>query len=220
MSRDPLVRWIGAQRDVLRGDIAGRVALTDLASLPHLYALGPLEGVSGEISVFDGEAFIARVVEGRVTVAVNVDARACFLVYASVAGWRGVVVPEPLDDDHALDRALRAAARAHGLAGPPWAFRVRGMSTGIIYHVLDKRDQLPHTPQRHEEAKARFEADRVAIEAIGFYSESHRGVFTPADSDTHVHFRTADGRQSGHVERLRLAPGWVLGLPRDVGSDA
>ncbi len=62
------VRWIGAQRDVLGGDVSGKVALASLAGLPHLYALGPRAGVTGEITVLDGVPWIARVRAGRVAV--------------------------------------------------------------------------------------------------------------------------------------------------------
>ena len=41
------VRWVGAQRDVLSGDIGAKVALRTLVDLPHLYALGPRAGVTG-----------------------------------------------------------------------------------------------------------------------------------------------------------------------------
>jgi hypothetical protein len=39
-------------------------------------------------------------------------------------------------------------------------------------------------------------------------------VFTPADSDVHAHIRAADGRVSGHLERMRLARGARIGVPR------
>jgi len=57
------VRWIGAQRDVLGGDIEGKVALASLADPAHLYALGPRAGVSGEVTILDGVPWIARVLD-------------------------------------------------------------------------------------------------------------------------------------------------------------
>jgi acetolactate decarboxylase len=214
MNPEPLVRWSGAQRDVLRGAIDGRVALADLRTLPHLYALGPLEGVRGEVTVIDGAPAIARVVDGRVTVESSFDVRACFLVYASVARWHEEHVARPLHDLSELDRYVRDMATSRGLgADLPVPFLLRGTATSTTCHVLDKRDGLPHTPERHEAAKFRFTLESLPVEAIGFYSPSHRGVFTPQDSDLHVHLKTADGRSSGHVERLRLASGWRLAVP-------
>ena len=64
------------------------MSLPELRRFEHLYALGPLEGLRGEISVFDGVPLIARVREGTVTVAAEDGAGACFLVYADVPSWR------------------------------------------------------------------------------------------------------------------------------------
>ena len=111
---------------------------------------------------------------------------------------------------HVLDRA---AARDVTGGGAPLAFLLRGVATALVYHVLDKRDGLPHSPARHEAAKVRFTLRDREVEVIGFHSTAHRGIFTPADSDVHMHFRATDGRASGHVEHLAMAPGWALGLP-------
>src|SRR6202008_1105480 len=105
------VRWIGAQRDVLGGDVEGKVEICALTNQPHLYALGPRAGVSGEITVFDGEPWIARAVDRRVHVTADPDHAACFLVYDHVNLWREPLEAKPIDDEHALAAAvLRAAA--------------------------------------------------------------------------------------------------------------
>src|SRR2546427_4436095 len=165
------VRWVGAQRDVLGGDIDGQV-LRSLMGVPHLYALGPRVGVSGEITVFDGTPCIARVIDGRIRLEDSADHAACFLVWDHVETWH------------------------------------------VTFHMLDKRDGLPHTPERHEQAKVRFQIDGCAVEVLGFYSTRHRGAFTPKDSDLHRNARTADGRASGHVERITVGPGAVIAVPR------
>ncbi len=208
------VGWVGAQRNVLAGDLRAVVSLTELQRFEHLYALGPLEGLRGEISVFDGVPLIARVREGMVTVAEEDGAGACFLVYADVPSWRWTKIPSPLLSGEEESHVLKLAAedeRHDGLA--PLAFLLRGVAATVIAHVLDKRDGLPHSPERHEQAKVRLTLHHREVEVIGFHSAAHRGIFTPADSNIHMHFRTIDGQTSGHVERLDLAPGWALGLP-------
>src|SRR5215813_8995325 len=191
------VRWIGAQRDVLGGDVSGKVSLRALARLPHVYALGPRAGVSGEITVFDGKPCVARVVEGCVSVAGDYGHDACFLVYDQVATWHQTTPSGPIDGEEALQDALLRAPAAR-----------------VTFHVLDKRDGAPHTPELHERAKVRFKIDDGPVEILGFYSTRHRGIFTPKDSDLHMHVRTPDGRLSGHVERLAVGPGAVVAVPR------
>jgi acetolactate decarboxylase len=80
-------------------------------------------------------------------------------------------------------------------------------------HVLDKRDGLPHNPERHEQAKVRRTLEHTGVELVGFYSRQHRGIFTPKESNVHVHLRTEDGRISGHLEAIGLAPGAQLAVP-------
>jgi acetolactate decarboxylase len=199
---------------VLGGDVEGKVDLRSLTRQPHLYALGPRAGVSGEITVFDGEPWVARVVDRQIHVTADPDHAACFLVYDHVDLWRERVEDKPIDDEAVLTAAVLRAAGAVGLdVDSPLIFLLRSPAANVTFHVLDKRDGLPHTPERHERAKVRFEIERQAVEVLGFYSTRHRGIFTPKDSDLHMHFRTLDGRASGHVERIAVDPGAVIAVP-------
>lgn len=207
------VRWIGAQRDVLAGDTAGHVDLATLSALPNLYALGPLEGVRGEVSIFESVPSIARIANDAVVTTATWQERACFLVWAQVPSWheRTVEVATSLDG---LEQEVVALARGQGLdPGAPFPFRVAGLASRAVLHVLDKRDGLPHTPERHEQAKVRRELEDTAVELIGFYSLRHHGVFTPKESNVHVHVRTVDRRTSGHLEAIGLLPGARIGVP-------
>jgi acetolactate decarboxylase len=55
--------------------------------------------------------------------------------------------------------------------------------------------------------------EHTPVELVGFHSLDHRGIFTPKESNVHVHLRTEDGRISGHLEAIRLAPGARLAVP-------
>ena len=140
-------------------------------------------------------------------------AGACFLVYADVASWRWTTMGSPLIDGDVESHVVRLAARQGLHDDAPLAFLLRGVAPTLVYHVLNKCDGLPHSPERHEQAKVRFTLRDHEVEVIGFHSTAHRGIFTPGESNVHMHFRTDDGRASGHVERLDLASGWALGLP-------
>ena len=208
------VRWVGAQRDVLGGDVQGKLSLRSMAHLSHLYGLGPRAGVSGEITIFDGVPSVARVLDGKVVVEASFDHDACFLVWAEVAAWTEARQPDAIDGETVLEQAVLEAAQAASLDPlQPLVFLVRAPAADATFHVLDKRDGLPHTPALHERAKVRFGVAGQAVEVLGFCSSEHRGVFTPRDSNLHMHLRTADGRMSGHVEALSVAPGAVIAVP-------
>lgn len=210
----PGVRWIGAQRDVLGGDIRGHVDLAALAGAGSVWGLGPLEGVRGEVSIFGGEPSIARVERGGVVVTPGWQARACFLVWAQVPRWEERTPRHTAGDLASLEREVVALAREVGLdTERPLPFRVEGVAAALTLHVLDKRDELPHDPEQHERAKVRVSLENCPVELVGFYSRHHRGVFTPREADVHVHVRTADGRISGHLETIALEPGGRLAVP-------
>jgi molybdopterin-binding protein len=80
------VRWIGAQRDVLGGDLQGHGDLEALSTASHLYGLGPLEGLRGEVSIFDSVPSIARIEKDCVVTTTSWSARACFLVLEVTRG--------------------------------------------------------------------------------------------------------------------------------------
>ena len=211
------VRWVGAQRDVLAGDVSGKIDLATLADFPHLYALGPREGLQGEVSVFDGMPSVARVVDGRIEMDGSFDHRACFLVFATVAAWDEIVLAGPVRGVPALEDVVVKAATG-SRAGEPLPFRITGRVERLTFHVLDKRDGLPHTPELHERAKVHFAVEREAVEIIGFLSSRHRGIFTPKDANLHMHVKTIDDRVSGHLEEVELAGGASLWLPRKRGG--
>jgi len=205
---------MGAQRDVLANDLTGHVALESLSAAAHLYALGPLEGLRGEISIFDSVPSIARVRDDAIATESTWKARACFLVWADVSAWTWRPLdPAPPDLD-VLERPLTVLASETGYdVEQPLPFLVAGAAAEMTLHVLDKRDGLPHDAERHEQAKVRRTLRGEPVELIGFRSPRHRGIFTPRESNVHVHLRTADGRISGHLEAIRLAPGALLAVP-------
>ena len=208
------VRWAGAQRDVLGGDISGRVDLAELAVIPDLYGLGPLEGVRGEVTIVRGVPSIARIDHGVVVTTKVWNVRACFLVWTQVPAWHTRAHDDAAVDFDGIEHAAVLLARERGIdVSRPFPFFVDGVASDAVLHVLDKRDGLPHTPERHEQAKVRQRLAGIPVELIGFHSRHHHGVFTPKDGNVHAHARTADQSVSGHVETIRFTPGARIAVP-------
>jgi len=70
-------------------------------------------------------------------------------------------------------------------------------------------------PTSIEKAKVRLSIADKAVEIVGVYSCQHRGMFTPRDSDFHMHVRTLDNQLSGHLESFSSNQGMILYLPTD-----
>ncbi|HEX7127423.1 MAG TPA: acetolactate decarboxylase [Thermodesulfobacteriota bacterium] len=209
------VRFVGSQRETAEeGRVEARIDLASLAGRPHLCAVGPLAALRGEVTVLDGRASIARVVDGRIAVDDRLEGGAAFLVWAEVPAWRTVPIPAHVRTKRDLEAFLPEAAHAAGLdPAAAFPFVVTGRAAEVRLHVLDRKGDGPHDLRRHEACKARFTFEQVDLELVGFHSVSHQGVFTPPGGTTHMHARTPDNRVSGHLDGVRLVAGARLGLP-------
>jgi acetolactate decarboxylase len=212
ISDDAKVVWIGEQHKAVHdGDFAAKVGLTELAARPHLFAIGPLAELKGEITVIDGQAVIATAESGAIRTHVELNHSAAFLVYTHAATWKTVPLPPGVRTLEDLGTCLPGVARAAGLdPETPLAFRIEGTANALAFHVLNRPDDAPATFEAHEKSKVHSSITGQPVKMIGFYSSRHRGVFTPGDSDVHIHFVTEDGKAAGHVESFDLAPGGAL----------
>jgi len=209
------VRWVGEQRLVVReGDLSGRIDLETLSKLPHLYAVGPVEGLKGEVTIFDGLPFITHVDNKNVAVDRSFRHKACFLVYAQVDRWQQVLVPESVKTASELEQFVWRAAFERLDVSKPFPFLVKGKPARVQFHVVNKTDDLPHNPEQHEKVKIRFELKDRSVEIVGFGSDKHEGVFTHHGSKSHMHVKTSDGTIGGHVDGLELKGGMTLFLPK------
>jgi len=56
------VEYIGAQKDIFKtGKATSVVSLEDMAGRKGLYAMGPIDGLDGEITIFDSKPYITKV---------------------------------------------------------------------------------------------------------------------------------------------------------------
>jgi acetolactate decarboxylase len=213
---DGKVKWVGEMRTVMKkGDVSARLPLKDLANLSHLYALGPLERLAGEVTVWDGKPSIARVKDGKVRVTTGFDEKACFLVYAQVSDWQEVAIPAAVQGGAELERFIARSARDRGInMKEPFAFLVKGTPKRVSFHILDGAGLDPKAPGFRERAKIRFTLDSRPVEIIGFYSDKHHGVFTHHDSNVHMHLKSLDGALSGHLDEVQFGSGATLYLPK------
>jgi acetolactate decarboxylase len=207
--------FVGAQREtIMNGKLAAAFDLKTLAERPHLYGVGPIEQLRGEVTIADSRPALARVgPDGAVEVTQSFDAGAPFLVWAEVPRWVERPIRAEIRSYEDLERFVPQAAAAAGLdADQPLPFLVAGREDLIEFHILNRIGDTPHNMDTHKKIQVRFELERVEATIVGFHSTRHRGVFTPGDSNIHIHFQTPDNRQSGHIQRLEIGDGARLSL--------
>jgi acetolactate decarboxylase len=208
--------FIGAQREtIMNGKLAAALDLRTLADRRHLYGLGPLEHLRGEATIADSRPGLARVgLDGMVKVTRGFDAGVPFFVWAEVPRWVETPIPAEIRSFENLEPFIPRAADAAGLdAEQPLPFLVKGRQYLIEFHILNRIGHAPHNTEVHEKIKIKFDLAEVDATIVGFHSTRHRGVFTPGDSNIHIHFQTRDNSQSGHIERLKIGDGARLCLP-------
>ncbi|MBK8948310.1 MAG: acetolactate decarboxylase [Flavobacteriales bacterium] len=195
----------GAMRDViLNGQGTGVIAMDSLTR-PGLYGVGPLEHLRGEITVVDGVCHVARVINHSVRVSVNRDVRAPFFVHARVERWEPVALPDDVVDLAGLDALLTDRS---GADPGPFAFRLVGEVDSASAHVLAVPENMQ--VRSREEAHAYDVHVRFAqepVELVGFFSTTHRTVFTHHDSNIHTHLISPDRRRMGHADEVTWRPG-------------
>jgi acetolactate decarboxylase len=208
--------FIGGQRDtIMNGKLAEVLDLKTLAGRRHLYGIGPIEQLRGEVTIADSRPALARVAsDGTVKVTQSFEAGVPFFVWAEVPLWRQQPIPADVRSFADLERFVPKAAAAAGLdADKPFPFLVGGREDLIEFHIVNRIGDGPHNMEMHKKIQATFELEKAEATIIGFHSTRHRGIFTPGDSNIHIHFQTPDNSKSGHIQKLQLGQGAVLSLP-------
>lgn len=225
-----VARW-GTLREVLReGKVEGKVRIAEAAREPGAVGIGALADLAGEITVIEGEIWLARPRgdDGVATTSgAQADDQAAFLALATVPAWRSFRLESALEWE-ALEGVVAARAEEAGLAGmEAFPFVVEGQLERVEAHVLNRACPFAADPARRGEP-VRSVREQVRGNLVGLYSTLPPGTLAHHGSRTHVHVvlgraeRGGEGegegeggvRYTGHVDRARVAPGAVLRLPQ------
>ena len=214
--QSPEVQIRGSLRQVMHaGDLSAQISLAELKSSSHLYAIGAVADLKGEIVVFDSRPYVSSVAEGRLVTDSSFDIEAALLVWSSVPSWHKVVVPESMDSDTQLAAFVATQAARLGIdTAQPFPFRISGKIDELGWHVIDwpKEDSV-HTHEKHESAGLHGILRNENVDIIGFYSNRHQGVITHMTSRIHLHVLARDHSLAAHVDLLKLGRGVALWLP-------
>lgn len=211
----PTVRVAGALRNIMmQGDLSAHLALDSLTKQPHLYGLGPVAGLQGEIMLVDSKPYVCRVQQGKPITQLDLSVGAAMLVYASVPRWKAVPVRATVNNVADLEKHLDGWCRANGIDGSePFPFRLTGIVTKAKYHVIDWKAGATHTMDNHKQFAYTGTLSNTPVELLGFYSNRHQGVFTHHTTNLHMHLMNADRTLVGHVDDLLFSGPMTLQLP-------
>ncbi len=213
--RFPGVEHAGEQRQIFKsGRADGVISLETLAGEQDLYALGPVEGLDGEITIFNSRPYVSRLCGGGDAYIVerSFGCKAIFLAWARMREWIDAIVPDAVTDYGALESFVAKAGAQRGMEAP-FPFLMAGRPRGLAWHInVDRTGGRPVTQELFRKSKQPYALEGETIDIFGVYSDRHGGVFMGQDMKIHVHFVSRDSKAAGHIDGIDPA-GMTLRLP-------
>jgi acetolactate decarboxylase len=216
------VKQYGTFRDVMRGGHReARLSLEDAAGMKDAVAIGAVEGLQGEITILDGNVWVARRDGDRLRVTgpelVSSD-KATFLTLARVGRWQNVALnANGGGADRALEGQIEATARQHGIdTTKPFPFVIEGTATEIEMHVINGSCPFGGEPATMDTEPWRRKSQLpVRATIVGVFAADSAGVMTHHETSIHAHaLLELDGRMATcHVDRVSMGPRATLRIP-------
>ena len=223
---DGLIVQHGSMHDAIgKKQHYGRVQISDLTKQPHFYAVAALEELSGEVTIRDGQITITGVdADGKLTVLQDPagSLKATMLVGAYVPTWTRQSVDSSVSPQD-FDQFIVDSASAAGVAtDKPFIFSMDGEFTDVRLLVIHGACPIHARMQKIDLPKEErpFESDLKKVNGtlVGVYAKDAVGNLTHPATSTHVHLiykdKTTGKPLTGHIEKIGLAAGAVLMLPK------
>lgn len=214
--RSTEVRYTGALRSAMSGDMAATASLDTLKIDDTFYALGAIENLRGEIQIFKGKALNTNVADSIVHLDTTFSKKAALLVYSYVEDWNETAIPKGLQSNKDLESFIRQEAIKSKMdLDRPFPFLIEGTVAALDWHIIDwpQKDTI-HTHEKHKLAGINGSIENQEVMVLGFYSNEHHGLFTHHTTNLHMHFKLNDQSLAGHVDHLQPTGTAILKLPK------
>jgi acetolactate decarboxylase len=191
---------VGAMRNVMwKGELYGNIDLYTIANKKHLYGIGPVEYLTGELMILDGRSYKSTVVnDSTMRVEETYKVKAPFFGYANIEKWTEQNLPDSVQSVQQLEIFLDAITTT---SKRPFMFRLTGMVESANIHVVNlPKDSKVSSPDDAHKGQKNFIIENQPVEILGFFSTEHKAIFTHHDTFLHMHLMTADRKMMGHLE--------------------
>ncbi len=214
VSTDPIIRVVGAMRNVMKkGQLQGVIELDTITDKSHLYGIGPEEYLKGELLIMDGKSYKANIKNNKVHVEETFKVKAPFFVYANVPAWEEAALPATVKTMKELELYLDKITKDKSA---PFAFKLEGVVESADFHLVNLAEgaQVNSAEDAHR-GNVNFMLSNEAVVLVGFFSREHKSIFTHHDTFMHIHLISADKQKMGHLDDVILKKGSVkLFLPK------
>jgi alpha-acetolactate decarboxylase len=209
------VKYYGALKTMMSGNIQSVVSLDSLSNKKNLYALGAMENLKGEIQIFNSKPSNSFVLDSSLQIKNSYNIKAALLVSAEVKEWNTIEISN-MTTKNDLEKTLFEIAKTNGInTEKPFPFLLEGTLASLDWHVINwKEGDTVHNHKKHKEAGLFGNLRNIPVQILGFYSTKHKTVFTHHSTNMHLHFKTNDHEIAGHVDDLQLGNKMILKLPK------
>lgn len=206
-------------RDVMmqEQDFSAKTDLDSLKNSKVLMALGPIEDLKGEITIFDGVVYTSTMENDEAVYRKDSVVKAVFLAYGSADVYSAVEVKESIKGLKKIESFIREKATENGLGlEKSFPFYIEAQVEDLDYHIMFKEGEGMHGHQAHQKAKRKFKLDNSKVKIVGVWANSQEeGIYTHNGSRIHLHFINEETLASGHIDDVQLLSGSKLFLPQD-----
>ncbi|OEK03365.1 hypothetical protein BFP97_18360 [Roseivirga sp. 4D4] len=215
-SENPTVEHFGVLREIMMEQkLEANADLADYRQSPNLYAIGALEGLSGEVLVIDGDPLNGLAQKGDLLMDRTFDRKATLLITSQVEEWYKVKLDQVINDHGDLQALIAKEAEQAGVnIDKAFPFMLVGDFDHIEWHIINAAEAKAQNHDAYKEAGLQGVGDYANARVLGFYSSQHEGVFTHHGSFLHMHFIDGSERVMGHVDALRNDGSIELWLPK------
>lgn len=210
------VTIIGAMQNVMwKGELAGNINLDTIANKEHLYGLGPVEYLAGELLIVDGHAYRSSVLtDSTMQVEATFAVKAPFFGYTNIEHWTEQDLP---DDVQTIPQLEKYVDQLTQQAKRPFFFRLEGTIESAMIHIVNlPKGTKVSSPDEAHQGLTKYPLVNEEVDIIGFFSTEHKAILTHHDTFLHMHLITKDRQKMGHLDEVKLIPGTTkLYLPAE-----
>jgi len=213
------VHHYGALKNMMhKGDLSAKVTLDELKDMNHLYALGAVENLKGEVLILDGIPSVSYVKGNDSSKTMMLDdsfeKNACLLVLASVEEWESINIPNTVVTYEEFEGYVAETAAEKGIdIEKPFPFMIEGLAKSFDWHIIDwPENDTEHSHEKHIYSGLYGTLENQTVEMLGFYSNKHHAIFTHHSTNMHVHVKS--DKATGHADNFTLGENMILKLPK------
>ncbi|MDG2264177.1 MAG: decarboxylase [Flavobacteriales bacterium] len=213
------VHHFGALKHMMhKGDLSAKVTLDELKEMNHLFALGAVENLKGEVLILDGIPSVSYVKGNDSSKTMMLDdsfeKNACLLVLASVEEWESINIPNTVVTYEEFEGYVAETAAEKGIdIEKPFPFMIEGLAKSFDWHIIDwPEDDTEHSHEKHIYSGLYGTLENQTVEMLGFYSNKHHAIFTHHSTNMHVHVKS--DKATGHADNFTLGENMILKLPK------